>query len=303
MTRDDLICSAIFISPLVAEFIPRYAVEFKIHLITYCISPSVYVMIFLYLEEVEVEFLEYGFILSGEWKKMAKKVLVIDDDPELGKLVEAILKPIDLSIYQAYSGPDGLKKAYDLHPDVIILDVMMPGMDGFEVCTRLRELANTPILMLTARVAEADALRGFRAGADDYVKKPFSKAELEARLRALLRRGVYPDGNDGSEITRYSDDLLTIDLEAQLVEMAGKPVELSSIEYNLLACLVRNAGNVVLHRQLLQEVWGSRYGNPISTLTLYIHYLRRKLEDSQHGHQYIHTQSGRGYWFLPRNKP
>lgn len=233
---------------------------------------------------------------------MIQKVLVIDDDPELGKLVEVMLRPADLMVTQAYSGIEGLRKAYDLHPDLIILDIMMPGMDGFEVCARLRELVNIPILMLTACTAEANILQGFRAGADDYVKKPFSKAELEARLGALLHHRNNHFGNDSSETDHYTDRLLKINLETQLVELAGNTLELSPIEYNLLACLVRNIGNIVPHRQLLQEVWGSMYGNPTSTLTLYIHYLRKKLEDSQHGHQYIRTQSGRGYWFSPRNR-
>lgn len=233
---------------------------------------------------------------------MARKVLVIDDDPELGKLVEVILRPADLMVTQAYSGIEGLRRAYDLHPDLIILDIMMPGMDGFEVCTRLRELANTPILMLTACRAEANILQGFRAGADDYVKKPFSKAELEARLGALLHRRDNHCESDSLETGHYTDELLKINLETQLVELAGNVLELSPIEYNLLACLVRNIGNIVPHRQLLQEVWGSMYGNSISALTLYIHYLRKKLKDSQYGHQYIRTQSGRGYWFSPRNR-
>lgn len=233
---------------------------------------------------------------------MVKKVLVIDDDPEIGKLVKAMLKPSDLDVYQAYSGLEGLKQAYNLHPDLITLDITMPGMDGFEVCARLRELGNNPILMLTARTTEADILRGFRAGADDYVKKPFSKGELEARLSALLRRKNNHNGDDGPEITHYTDELLNINLKTSLVELAGNVLELSPIEYSLLACLVRNMGNIVPHRQLLQDVWGSMYGNSTSTLTLYIFYLRKKLEDSKHGHQYIRTQSGRGYWFSPRNR-
>ena len=233
---------------------------------------------------------------------MIQKVLVIDDDPELGKLVEIMLKPKDLAVSRAYSGIEGLRKAYDLHPDLIIIDVMMPGINGFEVCARLRELANTPILILSACTTEANILQGFRAGADDYVKKPFSKAELEARLGALLHRRNNHFGNDNSETDHYTDELLKINLETQLVELGGNTLELSPIEYNLLACLVRNIGNIVPRRQLLQDVWGSMYGNPTSTLTLYIHYLRKKLEDSQHGHQYIRTQSGRGYWFSPRNQ-
>lgn len=233
---------------------------------------------------------------------MGKMILVIDDEPELGRLIELILKPIGLTVHQAYRGHDGLKKAYELHPELIILDIMMPDLDGFDVCLRLREMTNTPILMLTARAAESDLLHGFNVGVDDFLKKPFNAKELEARVRALLRRSNHHDKKDATRITHYSDQLLNIDLEKQYVELCGEPVDLSATEYNLLACLVRNMGTTVSHSQLLQEVWGSSYGNLSSTLTLYIFYLRKKLEDSQHGHQYIHTNWGRGYWFLPNEK-
>ncbi|MBI5841408.1 MAG: response regulator transcription factor [Chloroflexi bacterium] len=231
---------------------------------------------------------------------MNKKVLVIDDDPDLGKLVEAILKPIDLMVFQACSGSAGLKKAYEVQPDIVILDVMMPGLNGFDVCTRLREMAGVPILMLTARGNPSDVLHGFNVGADDYIKKPFNKDEFTARVCALLRRSSNHTGSETSNITNYTDNLLHINLESQSVELAGNILELSPTEYSLLACLVRNMGKIVPHRQIFREVWGSTYGDISSTLTLYIYYLRKKLEDSKHGHQYIHTQWGRGYLFLPR---
>ncbi len=233
---------------------------------------------------------------------MNKKVLVIDDDPDLGKLIEVILKPMDINVLLAFSGKEGLKRAYEIHPDLVILDVMMPGMDGFDVCTRLREMANIPVLMLTARAAPADMLRGFNVGVDDYLRKPFNKDELIARVHALLRRSNTQGGRDSSDFTSYHDEWLDIDLHTEVVKLGGKTIKLSPMEYSLLACLVRNMGKIVPHRQLLQEVWGSAYGDPSSTLTLYIFYLRKKLEDNKHGHQYIHTQWGRGYWFFPRNK-
>jgi DNA-binding response OmpR family regulator len=233
---------------------------------------------------------------------MGKIVLVIDDDPDLGKLIDLILKTTDLTVFQAYSGIDGLKKTYELHPDLVIVDIMMPEMDGFDVCMRLREMTSIPILMLTARAKEADMLRGFNVGVDDFVKKPFNANELKARVNALLRRSNNPDGGDLSFVNHYVDEILNIDLEKKSVKLKEHPVVLSSTEYNLLACLVHNMGKNVAHSQLLREVWGSTYGNLSSTLTLYIYYLRKKLEDSKHGHQYIHTQWGRGYWFLPRDK-
>lgn len=231
---------------------------------------------------------------------MGNVILVIDDDPELGNLVQVILQPINLVVHQALTGHDGLRKAYQLHPDLAILDVMMPDIKGFDVCLRLREMTDIPILMLTACVNEADMLRGFSVGVDDFVKKPFVAKEFQARVHALLRRSKNHNRKEVTNIARYEDDLLSINLENRSVEFDGCMLQLSSTEYELLACLVRNMGKVVPHNQLMREVWGSSYGNTASTLTIYIYYLRKKLGDAQHGHQYIYTQWGQGYMFLPR---
>lgn len=234
---------------------------------------------------------------------MNKIVLMIDDDPELGKLVETILKPLGLTVHHAYSGAEGLKQAYMIHPNLVILDITMPGMDGFDVCTRLRELSNLPILMLTARTQERDLLRGFKAGVDDFIGKPFRKSEFEARVLALLRRSSGPISTEiAPYITAYSDPVLNIDLSSKTVKLTGNVVELSPKEYDLLACLVREQGQVVSHRKLMQEAWEEHYINNPAELSLYVHYLRDKLKDGQHGHQYIRTLWGRGYWFEPRNK-
>jgi two-component system KDP operon response regulator KdpE len=241
-----------------------------------------------------IEFMEH-IVGSGK----GSKILVIDDDPDIAKLLTIILKAQGFSIFQAFNGKDGLKRVYELHPDLIILDVMMPELNGWDVCPRIRELSDVPILMLTARSAESDLLRGFVLGADDYLKKPFSKAELEARVRALLRRKK--NHHQGSDISQYTDQVLKINLETQAVELDGKAVDLSVTEFSLLACLVRNMGRTVTHSQLLREVWGCEYGNMSTTLTLYIHYLRKKLENSKHNHEYIHSQWGRGYCFIPIN--
>ena len=233
---------------------------------------------------------------------IGSRILVIDDDPDIAELLTIILKPQGFTVYHACDGKDGLKNAYELHPDLIILDVMMPCIDGWNVCTRLRELTDVPILMLTARSAEADVVRGLVSGADDYMKKPFSKAELEARIRALLRRKMSHNGCANSGVSNYTDRLLNISLETQVVELEGRVLDLSTTEYSLLACLVRNMGKTVTHSQLIREVWGSEYGDISGTLSLYIHYLRKKIEDSQYNHQYIHTQWGRGYCFMPLNE-
>jgi DNA-binding response OmpR family regulator len=230
---------------------------------------------------------------------MGHKVLIVDDDPELGVLIEAVLRPVEPTIYQAYSGSEGLKMAYQIHPDLIILDIMMPGMDGFEVCTRLRELSSTPVLMLTARSNETDMLHGFNVGADDFVRKPFKKDELEARVRALLRRSKERDSREASCITAYSDPILKIDFISRTVKLLGKIVQLSPKEYDVLACLVRERGKVVSHREIVREVWGELYLTAPAISSLYVCYLRKKLEDGQHDHQYIRTHWSRGYWFEP----
>ena len=231
---------------------------------------------------------------------MNKKVLVIDDDPELGKLVEVILKPLELTVHQAYLGEDGLRQAYAIHPDLVILDVMMPGLDGFDVCSRLRELSSIPILMLTARAHANDILHGFNVGVDDFLGKPFNKNEFEARVRALLRRSGNQNSGEDSYITTYTDPVLDVNLSSETVKLNGNIVELSPKEYDLLACLVREQGKVMSHHELMREAWGELYINGPAVASLYIYYLRNKLKDGRYGHQYIRTLWGRGYWFAPR---
>jgi DNA-binding response OmpR family regulator len=179
---------------------------------------------------------------------------------------------------------------------------MMPDLDGFTVCLRLREMVNTPILMLTARSNENDILRGFTAGVDDFLKKPFNNNELKARVHALLKRANHQNSGKISHITSYVDPILKIDIPSRTVKLFGKTVELSPLEYSLLACLLREQGKVISHRGLVREVWGDHYVNESAQTTLYIYYLRKKLQDGKHGHQYIRTLWGRGYWFAPRNE-
>jgi two-component system KDP operon response regulator KdpE len=229
-----------------------------------------------------------------------KKVLLIDDDPDLGKLVEMVLRPLDITVHQSFLGADGLRQAYIIHPHLIILDINMPGMDGFEVCSRLRELSSFPILMLTARIHENDMLRGFNLGADDFLGKPFSENELVARVSALLRRSNNKNTNEFSYITAYIDPVLEISLLTKTVKLLGNIVELSPKEYDLLACLVRGQEKILSHRELAREAWGEVYIKDPSESSLYIYYLRNKLKDGKYGHQYIRTLWGRGYWFAPR---
>lgn len=240
--------------------------------------------------------------LFNEGSPLKKKVLVIDDDSDLQKLIATILEPSEYMVFLANSGEDGLKQAYTLHPDLVILDVNMSGMDGFEVCSRMREFSSFPILMLTARSQEKDLLRGFNAGVDDFMGKPFSKNEFSARVRALLRRSTNTQqSSDTSYNNIYADPILEINLLSKIVKLMGTIVELSPKEYDLLAFLVRAQGKTISHRELLREAWGEPYINDPATLSLYVYYLRNKLMDGQHGHHYIRTRWGQGYWFAPRN--
>jgi DNA-binding response OmpR family regulator len=231
---------------------------------------------------------------------MSKKVLLIDDDPEFGRMVEAVLRPVEITLYQSYSGEDGLRKAYEIHPNLVILDVVMPKMDGFEVCTRLRALSSVPILMLTARDDPKAMLHGFGLGVDDFVKKPFIGDELEARVRALLRRSEYQAESSADMITAYRDQHLEVDLTSHMVKLDGEIIELTPREYSLLACLVHEQGNIVSHPELVRKAWGEPFISTASSVSsLYVFYLRKKIQDGKYGHQYIHTFRGRGYLFEP----
>lgn len=233
---------------------------------------------------------------------MEKKVLLIDDDPDLGRLMDSILRPLNIIVYQSFSGADGLRMSYEIHPDLVILDVMMPEMNGFDVCARLREMSSVPVLMLTARSNENDMIRGFRVGVDDFVKKPFNKNELVARVTALLRRSSNQNVNLTSFVHSYKDPVFEIDLASQTVKLHGKIVELTKREYNLLAYLVRQQGRIVSKHELVREVWGETESSTTFNPSLYVFYLRKKLNDGSDGHQYLHTLWGRGYWFEPRGK-
>ena len=231
---------------------------------------------------------------------MADKILVIDDDPGLSKLVSFILERRGLTTYVAENGQEGLKMAYELQPDLIILDIMMPEQDGFETCSRLREISDVPILMLTAKTQSSDVTRGFAVGADDYVKKPFSNEELISRIEALLRRKKAATANTRNEnITGYSDGLLEIEMATQKVTVQGESVSLTPTEFNLLAFMVRHPHKTLSARTLLTEVWGDAYSHDKALLSLYIHQLRQKLKDGKAEHKYIQTQWGQGYWFNP----
>jgi two-component system KDP operon response regulator KdpE len=224
-------------------------------------------------------------------------ILVIDDDPDLTDMMEAQLKRKQYHVVTASSGREGLQKAYQFRPDLVLLDIMMPGMDGWEVCRRLRELSNVPIIMLTARSMKGDVVKGLEAGADDYVAKPFSAAELDARIQAVLRRSSSTGGHSSSRSSFYSNGHLSIDFDRRIVTVRGERVDLTPTEFKLLSCLVRNEGRVLPHRYLLTEVWGPEYADDVDYVKLYIRYLRLKIEDDPSDPAYILTEWGIGYRF------
>jgi DNA-binding response OmpR family regulator len=222
-------------------------------------------------------------------------ILIIDDDQDLAKIVQLSLDREGYQTVIATSGLEGLQEAYRAQPDLVILDIMMPGMDGWEVCRRLGEMSNVPILMLTAKGTEADIVKGLQIGADDYLTKPFSVSELIARIQALLRRAGSQSQTDKPAI--FSTRSLTIDLNRRLVMRDGELVDLTPTEFKLLECFVTHRDRVLPHRFLLTEVWGPEYIGETSYLKLYVRYLRRKLEEDPANPQLIVTEWGVGYRF------
>jgi two-component system, OmpR family, response regulator len=230
-------------------------------------------------------------------------VLVVDDEPNIRELVQVALKFHGCSVTTAASGREAIRQAEAHKPDLIVLDVMMPDMDGFEVCRRLRAAGNeVPVIFLTARDTSSDTVTGLAIGGDDYVTKPFSVEALVARVRAVLRRasrtatGEQEARSDGP--LRVAD--LELDEERWTVHRAGVPVELSPTEFRLLAYLMRHQGRVLTRAQLLEKVWGWDYSGESQIVETYVSYLRRKLDPL--GPPLIHTQRGVGYSLRPERR-
>jgi DNA-binding response OmpR family regulator len=222
------------------------------------------------------------------------KILVIDDDQDLLEMVKLAFEKEGFTVLTSTNGSEGLATAFQYHPDLVLLDVMMPKVDGWETCRRLRELSHVPILILSAKTAESDVVKGLGLGADDYVCKPFSVSELVARVRACLRRAGAPPR--AAKSTVLESGPLTIDVARRRVTVRGEPVELTPTEFRLLCYLARHRGQVVGHRRLLREVWGLEYGDELDYLRLYISYLRRKIERSPAEPEIIKTAWGAGYY-------
>jgi two-component system OmpR family response regulator len=231
------------------------------------------------------------------------KVLVVDDEPNIRELVQVALKFHGCAVTAGATGADALRRAEADRPDLIVLDVLLPDIDGFEVCRRLRAAGNdVPVVFLTAKDTSSDTVTGLALGGDDYVTKPFSVEALVARVRAVLRRARRPAGQrDGDQAGDTAAALRVGDLELDedhwTVRRGGTPVELSPTEFRLLAYLMRNQGRMLTRRQLLENVWGWEYAGQSQVLETYVSYLRRKLDPL--GPPLIHTQRGVGYSLRP----
>jgi DNA-binding response OmpR family regulator len=237
----------------------------------------------------------YPVKTDNEKQAVSKKILIVDDDAALVKVLSLSLEREGFEVIAALSGAEALRKAYESRPDLVILDIMMPQMDGWVTCRRLREIADMPIIMLTAKGGELDVVRGLDLGADDYITKPCSSEELKARIRALLRRSLSAEKTDWQ--AAYDDGWLMIDLSRQQVAVNGEPIDLTPTEFRLLSCLVQRNGQVVPHKELLTEVWGPEYSDQVSYLSVYIRYLRQKIEQNPSQPNYILTKWGMGYRF------
>lgn len=224
------------------------------------------------------------------------RVLVVDDDPALLPLIEYTFAKEGYEVYTASDGREALRQFFDHRPDLVILDIMMPGMDGWETCRRMREVSDVPIMMLTARGQDEDIIRGLEYGADDYMTKPFSIKVLLARARAVLRRAALPPV-EYEDPAIYGDDYLTVDLKERRVTVKGESVKLTPTEYRLLAYLVHNAGHVLTSQQILENVWGWEYQNDLDYVRVYVWHLRQKLEEDPKNPRYILTELGAGYRF------
>jgi len=228
-----------------------------------------------------------------------KLILVVDDEPRMLKFVRMNLELEGFRVIEATNGLEALEKVREHIPDLVLLDVMMPGMDGFETLEEIRRISTVPVIMLTVRSEEDDLIRGLELGADDYVTKPFSPRELASRIRAVLRRVemALP-----SERTIVIDDDLSVDFQRREVIVRGKRVKLRPTEYRLLYHLIANAGWVMPHEMLLSKVWGHEYRDDTQLLRLYITYLRQKIEPDPSHPKYILTERGIGYRFVDFRK-
>jgi two-component system KDP operon response regulator KdpE len=231
----------------------------------------------------------------------SKKILIIDDDKDWCELLRHKLAKSGFKVQMTHDGVSGLRKAYEFEPELILLDIMMPQMDGWQACQRFRELTQAPIILLTALNSSHDKIKAFDLGADDYLVKPFHWEELMARIQATLRRAsgsitaIKRDYVQSKPI--LTQDSLVINQDRYEVTLDGQRINLTPIEFRLLSTLAKHKGRVLPHSYLLTEVWGSEYLSELNSLRLYISYLRRKIEKDPENPRFIHSEWGVGYRF------
>ena len=223
-----------------------------------------------------------------------RRVLVVDDDDDIRLLLEQLLSGAGYQVETAQDGRAALRAFHGSPTDVVVLDLSMPELDGFETLDRLRDLSDVPVILLTARSGEIDKVRGFRAGADDYVVKPFGRQELLARVEALLRRAP-----EATHLDQYDDGAISIDYARRLVMCRGLPVRLTPLEFRLVDAFTRHPGQVLSAEQLIEHCWGHEAGVSRDQVKLYVSYVRKKLGQNNDGWQPIETVRGFGYRYVP----
>lgn len=224
-----------------------------------------------------------------------KRILIVDDERDVRNLLIELVTRAGFEAVEAENGREALRELYASHPDLILLDVRMPELDGWATLARIREVSNVPVLMLTAQSTELEKVRGLKAGADDYLGKPFGRQELIARIAALLRRSSEPEPARET----FCDGWLEIDRANRAVRVDGREVSLTPLEFRLLSALCDHARNVLSPNQLLELVWGSADGHARDSVKLYVGYLRKKLGERPDGSAPIETVRGFGYRYLP----
>ena len=230
------------------------------------------------------------------------QILIVEDDNAVANLIAATLETQDYAYKRAENGAGAVREALSCKPDVVLLDLGLPDTDGVEIIKKIRSWSNMPIIVVSARSEDFDKVSALDAGADDYLTKPFSVDELLARLRVALRRVRYDSDRLGEESSAYENGELRIDYSAGCVYLSDKEIHLTPIEYKLLCLLAKNTGKVLTHNYILKEVWGSPTASDVSSLRVYMATLRRKIEKSSNGVQYIQTHVGIGYRMLRINK-
>lgn len=228
---------------------------------------------------------------------MRSKILLVDDDVELCSLLKMMLSQYDLNVEVAHDGLSGLQKTYNIRPDLVVLDIMMPDLDGWETCRRLREMTDAPIIIMSALNRQDAIIRGLNLGADDFICKPVTPEALLARIRAVLRRIERAKDIPDAKLPVVAQDNVVVDLYKYEVKVDGRRISLSPTEFRLLAVLAKNRGRVVPHNYLLTEVWGGEHLGEVDHLRLYVSYLRRKLERDPANPTLIQTEWNVGYRF------